>query len=212
TEIPRAPSTGASPQRKYQRILDHLMAEIFTGRLAPGNALPTEAELCRSLGMSRGTVRQALAELESSGFIYRVQGRGTFVTTEQQRQSRQQQDVFALIAPQLREGLYPSLVHGFEQATAGCQHQAVVSNSGNDVAKQGDLVLQMIDRAVGGVAMVPTTASATPVYQIRQLQEHQIPVVFCHRSVEGVSAPCVTWSGREVGLKAGAALRELGHT
>jgi DNA-binding LacI/PurR family transcriptional regulator len=69
----------------------------------------------------------------------------------------------------------------------------------------------MIDRAVGGVAIVPTTAATTPAYQIRQLQQHHIPVVFCHRTVEGVSAPCVTWSGEEVGRTAGKLLIELGH-
>lgn len=210
---PIATESGFQSGRpKYRQVYDHLHTEIRQGRLQPGQALPTEVELIRSLGMSRNTVRQALAELENDGVIQRIQGRGTFVTTEQQRQARQQLDVFALIAPQLREGFYPSLVHGFEQASAGCQHQVVVSNSNNDVRHQGDLVLQMIDRSVGGVALVPATATTTPAYQIRQLQEHKIPVVFCHRTVEGVLAPCVTWSGREVGQKAGMALRELGHT
>jgi DNA-binding LacI/PurR family transcriptional regulator len=47
--------------------------------------------------------------------------------------------------------------------------------------------------------------------QIRQLQKNQIPVVFCHRSVEGVAAPCITFSGFEAGSKAGQELYELGH-
>jgi DNA-binding LacI/PurR family transcriptional regulator len=205
-------SESATARPKYRQIYNHLQTEIRQGRLQPGQALPTEVELIRSLGMSRNTVRQALAELENDGIIQRIQGRGTFVTTEQQRHARQQLDVFALIAPELRQGFYPSLVHGFEQASTGCQHQVVVSNSNNDVRHQGDLVLQMIDRSVGGVALNPVTSAITPAYQIRQLQEHKIPVVFCHRTVEGVSAPCVTWSGEGVGLKAGTALRKLGHS
>ena len=203
--------TPTLKQRKYERILDHLYAEIFSGRVAPGDALPTEAELSESLGSSRGTIRHALDKLEQDGVIYRVQGRGTFVSTEQKRQSRQQLDVFALIAPELREGFYPSLVHGFEQTSATIRHQVLVASSCNETSRQGDLILQMIDRCVGGVALVPTTSGVTPVYQIRQLQKHQIPVVFCHRTVEGASAPCITWSGREVGRKAGIALAEQGH-
>src|SRR5688572_12099129 len=114
-----SPANSASPPkpRKYQQTLDHLYAEIFSGRVGPGDALPTEAELSESLGISRGTIRHALDKLVQDGVIYRVQGRGTFVSTEQRRQARQQLDVFALICPQLREGIYPSLVQGFEQSS-----------------------------------------------------------------------------------------------
>lgn len=206
-----ANSTSALKQPKYQRTLDHLYAEIFSGRVGPGEALPTEAELSESLGISRGTLRHALDKLVQDGVIFRVQGRGTFVSTEQRRQARQQLDVFALISPQLREGMYPSLVQGFEQASGAMRHQVLVSNSGNDTARQGDLILQMIDRSIGGVAIVPITAELTPEYQVRQLHKNQIPVVFCHRDVEGISAPCVTWSGLEVGRQAGIALAEQGH-
>ncbi|MEX0643201.1 MAG: substrate-binding domain-containing protein [Pirellulales bacterium] len=119
--------------------------------------------------------------------------------------------MFALIAPQLRVGLYPMLVHGFEEASAGMYHQVQVANSQNDVGRQANLVLGLIDQMVGGVAIVPPTSSPTPAIQIRQLHKNQIPVVFCHRPVEGITAPCVTFSGHEVGLKAGKALYELGH-
>jgi GntR family transcriptional regulator, arabinose operon transcriptional repressor len=196
---------------KYRKVLDHLYAEIHSGRMQPGMLLPTDLDLSTALGMSRNTVRHAFDKLVQDGVVYRVPGRGTFVTTNQQRQSKQQLDLFALIAPQLRQGFYPSLVHGFEQACSGFQHQVVVSNSSNDVKCQGDLVLQMLDRSVGGVALVPTTTDVTPTYQVRQLQEHHIPVVFCHRAVAGISAPCVTWSGQEVGRKAAAPLIDVGH-
>jgi GntR family transcriptional regulator, arabinose operon transcriptional repressor len=196
---------------KRRQALDHLYTQIHSGQMKPGDLMPTECELSESLGMSRNTVRQALETLVQEGIIHRIPGRGTFLTTDQQRKSREQFDVFALIAPQLREGFYPSLVHGFEQASTGCEHQTVIGNSGNDVGRQADLVLQMIDRCVGGVAIVPVTTATTPVYQIRQLQKHQIPVVFCHRRVEGLSAPCVTWSGQEVGLQVGQQLYDLGH-
>jgi GntR family transcriptional regulator of arabinose operon len=196
---------------KYQLIRDHLFAEITSGRLAPGDALPPEAKLAESLGLSRTTVRSALGELEEQGAIQRIQGRGTFVSSKQQNATRSQIAAFALIAPRLREGLYPSLIHGFEEASADREHQIIVSNSNNDSARQGDLILQMIDRQVAAVALVPVTVAKTPEYQVRQLQEHRIPVVFCHRSVKGVAAPCLTWNGRDVGSLAGKSLLQLGH-
>ena len=53
---------------------------IGAGEWTPGTRLPPERELSRSLGVSRSTLRAALAELEDRGMISRHQGRGTFVT------------------------------------------------------------------------------------------------------------------------------------
>ena len=64
---------------KHERLRKHLLRELAHGRLRPGNALPTEFELAISAKMSRNTVRQALSELQRSGLIRRVRGRGTFI-------------------------------------------------------------------------------------------------------------------------------------
>src|SRR5262249_43560635 len=48
-------------------------------------------------------------------------------------------------------------------------------------------------------------------YQIRQLQQHQIPVVLCHRGVQGVRAPVLAFNGRDVGRLAGEAMLRKGH-
>ena len=181
------------------------------GQFDPNIPLPSEKMLAELGGVSVGTVRQALSELAEEGLVRREQGRGTFVTTRTNQQNAQLLNVFALLAPQLLEGPYPMLIHGFEEASAGIHHQVQVGNSQNNIGRQANLVLGLIDQMVGGVAIVPTTSEPTPAIQIRQLHKNQIPVVFCHRTVEGIAAPCVTFSGYEVGFKAGQAFYERGH-
>lgn len=66
---------GLAP--KYSRLKDELRAMIRG--LDPGSAIPTERELCGLYGVSRTTVRQALQALVHEGYLYRRQGRGTFV-------------------------------------------------------------------------------------------------------------------------------------
>ena len=64
---------------------------------------------------------------------------------------------------------------------------------------------------VAGVAMLPVTDPPTPDYQILQLQERGIPVVFCHRGVDGVRAPTVVLDFHKCGCMQARALLEAGH-
>ena len=65
----------------YRQLADLLRARIADGALRDGDRLPSEAQLGEAHGVSRITVRQALAELEQSGVLVRAPGKGTFVCT-----------------------------------------------------------------------------------------------------------------------------------
>ncbi len=59
-----------------------LLAETLTERIAammPHQVLPTERELTKEFGVSRMTVRQAIARLVTQGLVYNIQGSGTYV-------------------------------------------------------------------------------------------------------------------------------------
>jgi GntR family transcriptional regulator len=56
-----------------------LRQAITGGTFRPGSQLPTEAELCEMLGVSRTVVREALRVLEDDGLVARRHGVGTFV-------------------------------------------------------------------------------------------------------------------------------------
>ena len=66
----------------YQVLADDLRAQITSGRLRPGDRLPTEPELCASSGLSRSTVREALRLLASQYLIVTTRGvsGGSFVS------------------------------------------------------------------------------------------------------------------------------------
>ncbi len=67
--------------KTYERIIEHLRGEISSRRLRPGDRLPPETDLARSLGVSRPTVREALKVLESQNVLSSSTGPtgGTFV-------------------------------------------------------------------------------------------------------------------------------------
>ncbi|HFD3738371.1 TPA: GntR family transcriptional regulator, partial [Pseudomonas aeruginosa] len=73
-------STDEMPQ--YLLIKAQLQKRIQNGELKSGDKLPSERELCAIFGTTRVTIRESLAQLESSGAIYRSERRGWFVTPE----------------------------------------------------------------------------------------------------------------------------------
>jgi GntR family transcriptional regulator len=75
-ELQRHPGTTA-----HSQIERWFMDAIARGDLAPGDRLPREQDLAESFGVSRMTLRQALAGLGKRGVIKRVPGRsgGTFI-------------------------------------------------------------------------------------------------------------------------------------
>src|SRR5438552_596967 len=63
----------------YAAVEEAVEGLIQQRQLAPGDALPPEQELQTLFGVSRATVRQALAQLERRHIVERRQGRGTFL-------------------------------------------------------------------------------------------------------------------------------------
>ena len=66
-------------QPLYDQLFD-LLKEKIENEMEPNSMLPSERELSDQYGLSRTTVRLALQELERIGYIYRQQGKGTYIS------------------------------------------------------------------------------------------------------------------------------------
>ncbi len=75
------------PQAAWLRIEEELAARIEGGTIPAGDRLPGEREIRDEFGVSRMTVRQALARLEQRGLVVRRRSVGTFVAEPRFRQS-----------------------------------------------------------------------------------------------------------------------------
>jgi GntR family phosphonate transport system transcriptional regulator len=63
----------------WREIAETLSDEIARGHSAPGDRLPTEAELAVRFGVNRHTVRHALSDLAARGLVHARRGAGVFV-------------------------------------------------------------------------------------------------------------------------------------
>ena len=69
-----------SPTPLYYQLKEELALLIRNGTYPAGSKLPPELTISQELGLSRGTVRQAIGSLVNEGRLLRVQGHGTYVS------------------------------------------------------------------------------------------------------------------------------------
>ncbi len=68
-----------SPLPLYYQVKQQIIAQVENGILIPGEPLPAETTLCTRFNVSRTTVRQAVNELVTEGYIYKVKNVGKYI-------------------------------------------------------------------------------------------------------------------------------------
>ena len=66
--------------RLYLRVATRIASYISSGELKPGDQLPSERDLAKTLNVSRPTIREAMIALELSGLIQVRTGSGVYIT------------------------------------------------------------------------------------------------------------------------------------
>lgn len=83
----------------YLQITELLVRDIAAGRLVDGEKLAPERDMAAQLGIAVGTLRKALAELQSRGLLERVQGSGNYI-----RAISDPKSVYAMFRLELTQG------------------------------------------------------------------------------------------------------------
>lgn len=208
-----SPAQSRSTDRGASRRLAKVLREqLIAGEFEPGDRLPTHRQLMERFHVGYSVANRAMEILVRDGLIDRRQGQGSFVREKpSDRAEASRLDAFALVLGHSRWSFYPALFQGLDATAAELHLPTIVCDSENDVDHQAAILMELIDKRVAGIAMVPTTETETPGCHVRLCQQNGIPVVLLHRNVKGVSAPVVALPFEEIGYRAGRALVEQGH-
>lgn len=123
---------------KYVMIQNTLIRQIENGTYRPGDAIPSDNELMRTLNVSKSTITQALKNLAAEGYIVRQQGKGSFVTD---RSGAQTVLSLYLCPMELDEAqFWTSLVDTFNESNQGFTVKATFLS--NDKAPLRDSLFQ----------------------------------------------------------------------
>ena len=93
----------------YEQIKDQIRRLITSGVLTADEKLPSVRELAAQLAINPNTIQRAYHDLESDGYLYRISGRGTFVSETTGDQSPRKNELMALLGDIVTELLYLSV-------------------------------------------------------------------------------------------------------
>jgi GntR family transcriptional regulator, arabinose operon transcriptional repressor len=173
---------------KYQTVCDALQREIRSGRLSPGDRLPSEAELERKFGASRITVGRAVRDLQLAGLVERRAGSGSYVKARSLSGALS----FGLLIPDLGETeIFEPICQGMMASPLAREHAllwgSLTSADASKEERAWQLCRQYIDRRVSGVFFAPlelTSGKDAVNRKIAQaLDEAGIPLVLLDRTV-----------------------------
>lgn len=91
----------------YMQVMHKIKQDIITGKLKPGDKIPSSREYSQNLGLNFNTVARVYKELEMESVVFTKRGLGTFVTESSEK--------IESIRYNMAEELLESFVKGMEQ-------------------------------------------------------------------------------------------------
>jgi GntR family transcriptional regulator of arabinose operon len=183
---------------------------ILSGEWAPGNRLPSEAELQRQLKISRSTIRQALNNAEAQGLIERVPGKGTFVAHSAvgKRNSR----LIGYVTCDSFRHLQSQLLSGAESVVSNEGYRVVFCNSNGEADEENRLLDQLVlEDKVEGILIWPVLYDDPSRRLFQLVHQGLIPLVLVDRTFDGLTCDYVTSDNYAGAYAAVEHLVELGH-
>ena len=97
-----------------QQLKEKILRLIMAGAIGPGDPLPSVRVMARELGINPNTVAKAYQDLEKSGLIYSVAGKGSFISGEETLDRQ----MTASVLDRFREAVREARSAGVDRQTA----------------------------------------------------------------------------------------------
>ena len=199
-------------QHKYQKLKEYIINTIKSNKLKPGDRIYSENELAHMFNISRHTVRQAIGELVNSGWLYRVQGKGTFVDRRPDK-NHHTNSTIGIITTYLNDYIFPSIIRGIDEVLSSNGYNIILGCTYNQHDKEKICLENFKKQNIAGL-IVETTKSVLPNPNIevyRELSNEGIPVLFIHGRYKELNYSYIVEDDEKAGYIATKHLIDLGH-
>lgn len=197
---------------KYQMVKNYVMLQIEKNMLGGDRRIPSEAEFSKLFDVSSITVRKAMTELVNEGVIYRVRGRGSFVSDQvSEREDRMSNYVTLIISgTEMYDSSHLQIIKGIQSFLSQQDCKLIIEFVENDFDQERELILKLIQSETRGLLIYSSDPDAATGY-LNELRKKQIPFVMLDRSPSGYSIDSVSCNNHDGVYEAVQYLIAQGH-
>lgn len=197
---------------KYQQVKNYVLLQIENNKLGVDARIPSESEFSNLLKVSSITVRKALTELVNEGVIYRVRGRGSFVSNRTAQLADNASPYVTLIisGTELNDSSYMQIIKGIQSYLNQQDCKLIIEFVENDVDQECELILKLVQIETRGLLIYSADPDAAIGY-LNELRSNQVPYVMLDRSPSGYSVDSVTCNNHDGAYEAVQYLIAQGH-
>ncbi|MET3851707.1 GntR family transcriptional regulator [Paenibacillus sp. OAE614] len=203
----------------YKKIENYILEQIRSGNWKPMNRIPSENELSDQFGVSRITVKNALSDLVDRGIVYRMQGKGTFVSEQRTEAlfpplsteaALPSSKTVGFLLPRLDNRFTANLLSGIEDSLAEKGYHLLFSKTNDSQECEIQKIREMKQAGVAGLIIYPVEGENYN-NEILSLTLNRFPLVLLDRLLKGVETNSVSSNNYEAGQQAVQHLYDLGH-
>ncbi len=204
-------------ETKYGMVKSWIKSKILDGTFLPNNKIYSESELMEQFHVSRHTVRLALGELVSEGWLYKEQGAGTFVSEQNEKSvgtpGTTNNKRIAIIVTYISDYIFPSIIRGAEGILSQEGYQVSLFSTNNDHDNERKILETIITQKFDGVIVEPTkSAISNPnINYYLNLEALNIPYVMINAAYDELEPISIVMDDEKGGYIQAEHLINLGH-
>jgi DNA-binding LacI/PurR family transcriptional regulator len=212
----------------YEQLRAYLSEEIRSGRLAPGDRVPSESMLSAQFNVSRITSKKALDTLEQEGLVVRIRGKGSFVADGTVNGQVDASVAQSTDPPYLKPNILPANTIGFifpdmsdvfgvrmfnavEERCAERGWQLMIKRTRGQRDAEVAAISSFVQSGVAGLVVFPVHGEYYNDELLR-IVLNGFPVVLVDRYLKGIAVASVVTDNHEAARTLTTHLIDQGHT
>lgn len=197
---------------KYLQLEEYIKAQILASNFKKGERISSEAELAKQFDLSRQTVRSAIADLVNSGYLYTVQGKGTFVSAGKPGKKRTY--LIGFVTGRFNSyNIFPKILSGINSYTINTGYNFLIGETQNSLEGEYKCLQNFLDKGIDALIVDPAK-SGIPNPNIEcygEFVKREIPVIFYNSYPPNFDSSYVIADDCQGGYIAAKHLLDYGH-